>query len=267
MSRPAITPEDLDNAQIFLTALTSETITDELLALQTADMAYQGFDAKTILAVLQKYANDAGLTAEDHKRNLKTLAVLATMRGSKMTNIINKSLEASKAWMTQMISTYKIISKKPTSNTDITLLRIAACMAIPICKAIHTGSIPIATTIDPNVVSHGFPKAMCLSTFGSIIPTECLSEDDTRLLGEAFGEHQYQFDRVINSKDGKFSSIAKIKQFLNIQMTSTVYNCNQRCSALASIGLIEPTIGNGYRIVASHRPALSAARDKFIARA
>ena len=86
----------------------------------------------------------------------------------------------------------------------------AAIFAGPLAVAIQNNNIiiiSINTTINPETVAPGYPKFMCLSTFGALI-SEALSlkESDQKMMAHAFGEHQMLFDRVINSKTCRFTS-------------------------------------------------------------
>ena len=202
-------------------------------------MIYEGFDAKIIVAVLKKhYMNDGKTDMTVHHRNLMTLAMLATMRGSKLIKISGKSSNEVKEFIKTMQPLYKILSKKPESNTDITMLRIAAVMAAPVIRAVAAGRVTFDTLVYPKSIHNDFPKCMCVSTFGSLIPKTTLPKEDADLLSEAFSWHQHLFDEIINPNPRDRSTRVKIAQFVTIQINSTIYPDNTRIALQLVVSII-----------------------------
>lgn len=250
---------DITKAQSYLAGIAGLDITEALLSLSIKDMEYQGFDPLSFMANLFAIARTRKIDDAIHHKNMKTLAVLGTMRGSKITKIIEKSTGNTAAWLTTMQTTYGILNTKPTKADHVTLLRIAACHAASIIGGIHAGT-PIKTTITPSAIHSDFPAYMCVSTFGSVVPSESIKEEDKMLIVRAFMWHQHLFDKVINPKNN--SPKQKLMTYFDVQFTSGLYTEEQRVALLKKIGLI--TAASGELILsAQHRPALLHAAGKW----
>lgn len=257
------TPQDLAEVKSLIESLFIDGIDEGDLAITSDKLAYQGFDPEVLLKVLAIRARTNKVTSEEHRRNLRTLALIGTMRGSKIETITHKSTDELKQFLSTTTRIYALKSGKPQTNNDATLLRIAAIFAGPLVTAIAANSITITTTINPESIAPGYPKFMCLSTFGALLPSlSDLKEGDGNILAGAFAEHQYQFDRVINSKSQNFSPIDTIRNFISIQQASALYSPDSRLTILTKINLIE-AYGNTRQITSLYRPALVQAQQKW----
>nr|QXV86662.1 MAG: nucleocapsid [Tibet bird virus 2] len=235
------------------------------LAIDVSKLEYQGFDPIRIYKLLAERAAVRKLTAKEHSNNIKSLAVLGTMRGSNIDRIRKSSLDEAVEWLEQMMSIYNIVPGTPKTNKDITIMRIAAISANMMVKGIAKGTWIIPTTIDAGDIAEGFPKCMCISNFGAMIPTRGsgVSDPDLLLIKQAFAFHQYTFDRVINSKKPKAqSNRLRILNFINIQAANKLFSNEHRIDILTESGILVcehnvPTVS------AAVRPALMEAQRKW----
>ncbi|AHH60919.1 nucleocapsid [Cumuto virus] len=261
------TVDDQLVAEGIISDLADDVINDSTLAVKSINLAYQGFDPVYLMQVLAYRARDAKISAVNHKSNLRTLALIGTMRGSKIETISGRSGQELKDFLVKMVRDYKLKSGRPTSNQDATLLRIAAIYAAPLAIAIKNNAVSITTTIAPNNVAPGYPRFMCLSTFGALIPSaESMREGEQALIAGAFAEHQALFDRVINSRTKNYSPKDVIKNYIQIQQLSALYSEGDRIKTLLALGLIEMMGNQMYQVTALYRSALNAAKQKWDAR-
>ncbi|ULE62111.1 nucleocapsid [Sefomo virus] len=250
--------DDIQEAESYLNQVKSSAFKNEDLKFSVDKLEYQGFNPIIFLAHLVSVAKEKKISPADHAKNLKTLAVLGTMRGGKVKRIADKSLSDTKSWIEKMMGLYSITPNKPISSLDVTLLRIAACHAAPIALSIAAG-LPIKTTISAISIHQDFPPYMCISTFGSLIPVD-IKQDDVVLILGAFLYHQQLFDRVINPRAP--SSKETLRSYVDIQYTSNLYNAETRTIICTQLGLLVKST-NGYVINSGIRAALAHAAGKF----
>lgn len=226
-------------------------------------MEYQGFDPLLLLNHMKEKSTQGG---GDFKRDVMTMAVIGTMRGSQVMKIKNKSTKDLVAVLDKMAKIYGLTSGTPKTNTTVTLIRVAACMARPLSLGLHRGTLNIRTTVDPSLVSDGFPKCMCLSTFGSLIPApgaNSIAPEHTNILLKAFSYHQYKFDEIINSRGAKGkTNIEVIGNFVNIQHQSTLYKQLDRLAHCVEVGILRKD-GIFYTILPTVLMSLHAAKTKW----
>lgn len=262
-----ISGSDMDAAKLMIDNFISEGIDDNNMALTFDQLAYEGFNPIKLMAILQKRAEAAGIDDATFKKDMRTLSMIGTMRGSKTQEIVKKSADALKTYLEGKIKTYMIVGGKPTSGEDATLLRIAAMLAGPICIALSNKNKNITPTVNPSSVCPDFPRAMCLATFGSLIPDSGLEESEIKILTGAFSEHQYHFDRIINSKTKRYSTKTQIEQYIVIQYNSPIYTNAKRLDILSKSKIIKATTGSKYSINNDHIDAIKLASSLWFARA
>ncbi|DAZ90968.1 nucleocapsid protein, partial [Aphalara polygoni bunya-like virus] len=238
----SITAEDIKNAEVYLTSIQTEGISEAGLHMEIGELEYQGFDPRAFMARLQHIARTKAISDETHKKNLHTLAVLGTMRGGKINKIAQKSKGPTKVWLDKIVPVYGVKDGKPKYADDVTLLRIAACHAAPIALGIASG-LPIRTTVQASNVAEGFPNFMCTSTFGSLIPE--IEDTDFEILGRAYLYHQYLFDKIINPK--KTSTKDVLQSYFRIQLQSNLYSQETKELICVKLDLIE-VIDREYRL-------------------
>jgi len=236
------------------------------LLISIEKMEYQGFDPLLLLNHMKERSTKAG---GDFKKDVMTMAVIGTMRGSQVMKIKNKSTKDLITVLDNMVKIYGLTSGTPKTNTTVTLIRVAACMARPLSMGLYRGTLNIRTTVDPSSISDGFPKCMCLSTFGSLIPapgTGSITLEENTILLKAFSYHQYRFDEIINSRGprGK-TTVEMIGNFVNVQYQSTLYTQLDRLTHCVSIGILRVDRGL-YGIVPEVLKSLLEARTKWEAR-
>lgn len=247
-------------SDVELSALLGELldyVADEAgLVVSVEAMQYQGFDPKALLAHIYALAREA---ERDVKKDLMTMAVIGTMRGSNLKTIKGKSSAELVSFLNDMVTVYGLAGGRPASAKTVTLIRVSALMAAPIAKAIHVGNLAIPTTISPTSIAPGFPAAMCIPTFGSLIPpiSATIPEVDVTLIRDAFAYHQVKFDAVINSNKRERTSLDKIFKYIEIQYNSQLYSEADRIKVLKAIGILKPTGG----ITPTIRAALKVAQD------
>lgn len=152
---------------------------------------------------------------------------------------------------------YKLTDGKPTGPQVVTLLRVAASLAMMRSRDLHRKMAGLQVTISAASVCSEFPKAMALSNFGALIPTS-IEAESTGLMTRVFYYQQYLFDRTINDGNKNFSSRNNIVKYANIQINSSLYSQEQRVSHCRDAGLIE-VVGSVTRLTATARPGISSA--------
>lgn len=216
-----------------------QTIFDNLL-ISVDKMEYQGFDPVVLLNHLKAKAIQGN---GNFRKDVMTMAVIGTLRGSQMVKMRQKSTLELCQVLDRMVKTYGLTSETPKTNTTVTLVRVAACMARVISKGLHSGKLSIRPTVDPASVCDGFPKAMSISTFGSLIPIPgvgSITTVDSELMFAAYCYHQYRFDETINSKATRQKTpIETIRNYARVQQHSSLYPNHTRLSHCTTIGLIE----------------------------
>lgn len=209
------------------------------LLLSIDKMEYQGFDPLLLLNHMKEKSTQAG---SDFKKDVMTMAVIGTMRGSQVMKIKNKSTKELIAVLDNMVKIYGLTSGTPKTNTTVTLIRVAACMARPLSLGLFRGTLNIRTTVEPSSISDGFPKCMCLSTFGSLIPTPgtgSITPEENTILLKAFSYHQYRFDEIINSRGARGkTTVEMIGNFVSVQYQSTLYTQHDRLAHCVSVGVL-----------------------------
>lgn len=187
------------------------------------DMQFQGFVPRTFLARLWAVAVGARVTQEAHKKHIKAMACLGLIRGNKLAKMRAGGNENLKAAITTWVTVYQLKDTKPVGPHCVTLARVSACLVMMLSKALHAGTPGFAGTITAANVCAGFPPAMALPNFGSLIPSNIVRED-ALLMANAFYYYQYLFDRTINSATKRYASKDDIMRYAQIQFTSALYD-------------------------------------------
>lgn len=172
--------------------------------------------------------------------DLRTCALLGTMRGNNFSKIKDKSTPELKTAMTGWSTADDFIDGTPQKPEDMTLSRVAAALVEMIHKGIARGAWTITTTIDPDRVARGFPKSMCIPTFASLIPAEHIGvpRATKTALFYAFLYHQYLFDKVINHKKNRVTAPAQIEEYGHTQVNSQLHADDLRLNILVSTGIL-----------------------------
>ncbi|APG79304.1 putative nucleoprotein [Shahe heteroptera virus 3] len=224
------TPAELDNARALIA--TWAGVTEVETSLATSDIEYQGFSPVRMLAILKNHAK--ATSEEVFKSEIITLGKIAMMRGSKLPKIQKNSTDALSGFMKNMIAKYKISDKRPDCAADVTMLRIAAVVALQLAYLMKKD--PYETAVKPSAIHPKYPPFMCLSCFGSLIPRTELEPTIIVLLSKAFAYHQFLFDSIINKSQR--STISEIMGYVTIQMNSDLYPDSTRVAALRELGII-----------------------------
>lgn len=239
-----------------------QTIFENLL-ISVDKMEYQGFDPIVLLNHLKAKARQGD---RDFRKDVMTMAVIGTLRGSQMVKMRQKSTQEMCQVLDKMVKVYGLTSETPKTNTTVTLVRVAACMARVISRGLHTGQLSIRTTVDPASVCEGYPEAMSISTFGSLIPMPgegSISAVDSELMFSAYCYHQYRFDETINSKATRHkTTIETIRNYARIQQHSSLYPNSVRLIHCKTVGLIEKR-KNIFLLVPQVSTVLLKAKEKW----
>lgn len=229
------------------------------------DFQYQGFQPLVLMEILMKLSHDKKISKEEFKKDLMTMAVIGTFRGSNLEKIKKKSSAQLRDFLAYCQTSYGLQAKPQNSNATVTLARIAAMMARQVSSGYYRQVLRLPTVVDMTVVMPGMavPRALCLSTFGSLIPQNTLPVDQKDLLIHAFCLHQYHFDRVIAPQRAPDS--AAVMQYVLIQMRSNLYSEEDRVQHCEAVGLIvanRTTSGSQHTLV--NVQVLMAMSEKFL---
>lgn len=234
-----------EEVDIIMQILETELTFGEM-TLSAMDLQYQGFSPALLMASMWASAKSKGIDQDTHLRNVRTMAATGLMRGSNLKSIEGKSTPALISALKKWKNTYGLTGGKPSSPKTVTLVRVSACLAKSLSLAMAKSTIEFSGAISANSVCTGFPAGMALANFGSLIPRpeSGLDAEIVTKIFKAFLYHQYRFDQVINSnKEGYLVSLAKIKQYANIQLQSQLYNNDIRITHCVQIGVLSKHSG------------------------
>lgn len=258
----AFSQDEIDAAVAELNALIAKDAGDQEMSLTIEDMNFQGFDPKMLVAKLRGIALAKNIESRDHLSNLMTLATLGTMRGNKIGKICKRSKPETKTFLTNMQSVYGL-KESVRDPLDITLIRISGLLAGAMAKSIASGRA-VTLAVGPEEMAPGYPRCMCLSTFGSLIPmpNARFPQDEFDLLRDSFIVHQCLFDRVINSPE-KRSNLENVAKYADIQIRSDFYTQASRFEILVKCGVIHKSNIGNFRLERDVRVAISRAASRI----
>lgn len=159
------TQQEKDAAQVFLSSIELDEFFDDV---DFDELAYQGFDPILLLVHLKKKA--ASISDAEHSSNLAWLAALGSTRGTNLKKIKGKTVESGVKKLDALSKLYGLKSN-PSTSTDPTLGRIAACFARQISyQAYKNGKL--VSPVETRFLTDNFPMGLRVSTAGSLIPKE-----------------------------------------------------------------------------------------------
>lgn len=252
---PAITPDVLAQSLAMLERMQNDEIGD--LTVSIDDMQYQGFAPKQFLAHMWARGKAAGLDQEAHMKAVKSMACLGLIRGSKLKKLQTGGNINLQRAIADWVRVYGLKDGKPDGPYVVTLVRVAASLAMMLSKGLHNGIAGLQGTIPADGVGVGYPKGMALSNFGALIPTT-IDPESVSLITRAFYYHQYKFDRTSNADVTKQSNKENIVKYANIQVNSDLYSQEQRIAHCRGIGLIE-NVGGIMKLTLTAKPGVPTA--------
>lgn len=149
---PTITPDILAQSMTMLERMQSDDIGE--LAVSIEDMQYQGFKPKQFLAHMWALGKAAGMDQETHMRAVKSIACLGLIRGSKLKKLQSGGNVNLQRAIAEWIRIYELTDGKPEGPyVVVTLVRVAASLAMMLSKELHTGIAGLQSTISPDTIS------------------------------------------------------------------------------------------------------------------
>ncbi|QBQ01767.1 nucleocapsid [Tico virus] len=199
------------------------------------EFAYEGFDARTVIKLLQERGGDGW------KNDAKKMIVLALTRGNKPAKMIKKMSPEGRKTVEALVSKYKLTSGNPSRN-DLTLSRVAAALAGWTCQAavIVQDYLPVTgKTID--AFSPNYPRTMMHPSFAGLIdPT--LPRDILETIINAHSLFLYNFSRTINPSLRGLSKAEVEQSFgqpMRAAINSTFISSAQRRLMLETLGIMD----------------------------
>nr|ABQ23562.1 nucleocapsid [Phlebovirus sp. GML 902878]AKF42371.1 N protein [Punta Toro virus]AKF42377.1 N protein [Punta Toro virus] len=216
----------------------SESIDEQAVAGWVTDFAYQGFDAKRVIALVKDRGGD------DWKQDVKKMIVLSLTRGNKPNKMVLKMSDKGKAMVNELVLKYKLKSGNP-SRDDLTLSRITAAFAGWTCQAADYVQeyLPV-TGRAMDAISSSYPRAMMHPSFAGLIDQE-LPADVLSEITQAHCLFMIQFSKTINpslrglSKDEIVSSFERPMQ---AAISSTFLTSANRRAMLKTLGIINDNL-------------------------
>lgn len=187
------------------------------------DLTYQGFDPRHTYSLLKNKERDPTTLC----RNLWFFTCLVALRGNNFKRIQDRSSDVLVGRMDMMKSKYGITTYKKTGYTRnyILLSRIVALfpqMTCMITKAYQHFPVNESEISD-------FHWYMRTTYFAGMIPTKV---PGAARLKELHLKYLIEFDKVIHSKDGKYSKPEEIKRYQQAAISSAFYSESQRIKML-----------------------------------
>nr|ABQ23522.1 nucleocapsid [Phlebovirus sp. Be An 356637] len=199
------------------------------------DFAYQGFDARRIVELVQQKGG-AGW-----KDDVKMMIVLCLTRGNKPTKMVEKMSPEGKVKVNRLISTYGLKSGNP-GRDDITLSRVAAAFAGWTCQALNVlhPHLPVSgTTMD--AISPNYPRAMMHPSFAGLVD-QTIPTEYCQTIVDAMSVFLIQFSRTINKSlrgQPKEVVIESFIQPMQAAMSSSFIAPAERRKLMIALGIVD----------------------------
>ncbi|AGZ62538.1 nucleocapsid [Salanga virus] len=228
----------MDYAKIALD-FAGEGISQVEIAKWVEDFAYQGFDAKRVVELVQTRGS-----GRNWKQDVAKMIVIALTRGNKIAKMKQKMSDKGKESLTELERVYMLKSGNP-GRDDLTLSRIAVAFAPWTVGALNhlDGHLPVnGKDMDEHV--QRYPRCMMHPAFGSLIDRN-LPEVTVSQLINAHCIFLDKFARVINPNlRGKTKQeVAKsYEQPLKAAVSSTFFSLEQKRGVLKNLGLIDENL-------------------------
>ncbi|QBQ01751.1 nucleocapsid [La Gloria virus] len=211
------------------------------------EFAYQGFDARVVLKMLQEKGGD------DWKHDAKKMIVLALTRGNKPVKMMKKMSEEGKKEVERLVRVYGLKSGNPARN-DLTLSRVAAALAGWTCQAtvVVQEFMPV-TGKQMDARSPNYPRPMMHPSFAGLIdpsiPINAYSD-----IVAAHMLFLVEFSKTINPnlRGLPLAEIEKtFSQPMNAAIHSTFMTHPQRRMLMQSLGIIDENAKPAKAVVAA----------------
>lgn len=189
---------DADYAKLQATLSGSVNLNSAVL---TAEMyAFEGFDPRVIAAVLKSYEADNTKFIKD----MTDLLVIYVSRGTKTTDIVDKTKLASRREMSELFTKYHVaIGARGVSKDTVTLGRIASTFPLMAARLMNDGRIGRVV----GDLQDGLPRGYHFAAAAGIVPNA---------LFDKWVDWAVSFDKVVNSSNGRTPDPAKVKSFANV---------------------------------------------------
>ncbi|AEL29650.1 nucleocapsid [Sandfly fever Naples virus] len=216
----------------------SESIDESTISAWVSDFAYQGFDAKRVIALIKERGG------ENWKEDVKKMIVLSLTRGNKPAKMILKMSDKGKKEVNDLITRYKLKSGNP-SRDDLTLSRVAAAFAGWTCQAAEYVQeyLPV-TGRAMDAFSADFPRALMHPSFAGLIDQELPSSAMTDIV-HAHCLFMIQFSKTINPtirSASKDEIVASFDRPMQAAINSTFLTSAQRRAMLKTLGVINDNL-------------------------
>ncbi|AEA30067.1 nucleocapsid [Alenquer virus] len=218
--------------------LAGEEVDEQTIASWIQAFAYQGFDARRVIELLQ-------IRGGNHwKDDAKQMIILCLTRGNKPSKMITKMSDKGKKIVQGLIKKYNLKEGNP-SRDDLTLSRVTAALAGYTCQATEVVEeyLPV-TGRHMDGLSKNYPRPMMHPSFAGLIdpglPSEVLS-----VIVDAFSLFMVQFSRTINPRNRGLSASEVFSTFdrpMNAAINSSFLSRDQRKGFLKSLGILDANL-------------------------
>lgn len=201
------------------------TFKDEDIMRMASDFSFSGFDPNVTLETLKTnfatWWNGVKASPDWSGKDVKVIfkkmllssVTIFCVRGSKITNILDRTDDQNKPDLQKVINAFNIVDTDPgkkLKKTDITLARIAACFPDAAVKVNTVPGVLRFVAEDPNMVDQiKFPVAYCTTVAAAAVPTTIFND---------WLEWAKSYDKVVNP--GK-ANAAKVEKFAQITRSAS----------------------------------------------
>ncbi|QHW05230.1 nucleopasid protein [Elliovirales sp.] len=198
-----------------------------------ADIQFQGFDPKVIVAALMKKESDANTLKEDI---CKMVAILCE-RGTKLNKIMGRSSPEGVSRIRALKDKYGLVDSGKKAD-NITLARVAFCLPQFTCSYMAVCLNPAVPWTSLDEGTYAYPRPMACSAFANL-----LEATDTEMINC----HLYwavHFNKLINPSANKSMKevAAECLKFAMIGANSTHIPAAKKKSIREALVLSAPTI-------------------------
>ncbi|AEB70980.1 nucleocapsid [Ixcanal virus] len=199
------------------------------------EFAYQGFDAKRVLELLQQRGGSSW------QEDARKMIVLALTRGNKIEKMVLKMSEEGKKTVLALKKKYQLKSGNP-GRDDLTLSRVAAALAGWTCQALpHVENFLPVTGEAMDALSPGFPRCLMHPSFAGLVDTTLPPDTQDAILA-AHSLFLVQFSKVINPNlrgKPKGEVVASFKQPMLAAVNGGFIGPDKRRRMLQSLGVVD----------------------------
>lgn len=196
---------------------------------------YQGYDPKVIMAQLLKSCGEDAAKKKQLSNDIMNMSALVALRGTNFSKIQAHATDMLQEAMNTWQSRYNLKIKRPGSGykkTDINLSRVANL--IPLYAAI-TAKITMKCAVDDDKIPD-VPYSMRCTQFSGCIPTDMTY---TNQLKDLHLKYLVELDKVIHSKDKKYTPLTDIMKYQEAAIASTYSSSTVRVEWLKKLGILK----------------------------